>query len=82
MPVLFKQIIYLKRGLLKSKEFSNQEKFGCKSIPFRLDPFSEEVKNNFDRVVHLASVSIPLNTIFLQRFTFCKYFYCLIKLLN
>ena len=29
-------------------------------FPFRVDPFSERRKNNFDKVVSLENVSIPL----------------------
>ena len=44
----------LKRGLLQKERI-------CKFFPFRVDPFSEGRQKQFERVVFLEIVSIPLN---------------------
>ena len=53
----------LKRVHSNRKEFAPK---GSKLFPFRVDSFSEGSKENFDTVISLENVLIPLNSVSYQ----------------
>ena len=62
-PILnIKPFLILIRGLLYEDRISFH---GSKFSPLKIEHFSEDSKNKFDKVISLESVSIPLKVFFL-----------------